>query len=94
MVGVWPEDVTGDLKGEEGSAEPIQCLTRLASMCCVHPDAYTAVPRRFALIRYHRIVDLTEIKIVDARWRPMFLMHSDDRPIGKDSIVRFIVLDT
>ena len=45
-------------------------------------------------LAYHRIVDLAEMRIVDARGRPMILMHSDDRPIMKGSIVRFIVFDT
>ena len=44
-------------------------------------------------LAYHRIVDLAEMRIVDASWRPMILMHGVDRPIGKGSIVRFIVFD-
>ena len=67
-------------------------VSRFKIVCAVYTRTRTRLyPGDLA---YRRIVDLAEMRIVDARGRSMILIHSDDRPIGKGPIVRFIVFGT
>ena len=52
---------------------PVPAINNPYMMC--HPSARECVHGcTQAIFAYHRLVDLTEIRIVDARWRPMILL--------------------
>ena len=59
----------------EPTSSELRPLSRLliVRVCCVPPSASKSVHGYTqAICAYHRIVDLTEIRIAAARWRPMF----------------------
>ena len=94
MVGVWSEALGDLMRGARSLSRtsfPVPAINILCSCSSASNNVHGCTQ---AICAYHRIDDLPEIRIVAARWRPIILMHSDDRPIGKDSIIRFIVLDT